>query len=149
MRRAVDRTIAETIPAPPADVRAYYVDLHNLAALHPLVVSITTVSDETTPEGRRTTYRVKDHVPVGFLTLPTVYTATMQVPPDGPVNSVALQSPGVRLDSTVSFEAVADGTRLTEQIRISAPWPLRGLTVRRAVAAHIEMLAGIRRHFGG
>ncbi len=59
----------------------------------------------------------------------------------------ARQFPAVRLDGVVSFDPIPAGTRLTERIRISAPWPLLGMTARQAVAAHQEMLAGIRRHF--
>lgn len=139
--------VVDDIPAPPAQVRAYYVDLKNLAAVHPLIVSVDVISDSVTDGVHETSYRIKDRVPVGFLTLPAIYTAIMQVPVDGPVTSRALQFPGVRLQSRVSFDPVNGGTRLTESIQISAPRPLLGLTVRGAVAAHTEMLAGIRRHF--
>lgn len=139
MRSTVERTVAEFIAAPPDDVRAYYVDLGNLALVHPLIESVTRVSE--------TTYRIKDRVPLGFLTVPVTYTAIMQVPDQGPVTAEAIQFPGVRLRSTVTFDGVDGGTRLTERLAVTAPWPLLGLTVRRAVAAHTEMLAGIRRAF--
>ncbi len=139
MRGAVDRTVAGFIPAPPHDVRAHYVDLGNLATVHPLIESVTRTSE--------TTYRIKDRVPLGFLTIPVTYTAIMRVPAEGPVSSEAIQFPGVRLRSRVYFDAVGGGTRLVEHLTITAPWPLLGLTVRRAVAAHTEMLAGIRRVF--
>ena len=147
MRVTVERTVTDHIPAPPAQVRAYYVDLKNLAAVHPLIVSVNLISDSVTDGVGEATYRIKDRVPVGFLTVPTTYTATIWVPVDGPVRSRAVQFPGIRLQSQVFFEPVADGTRLTESIQISAPRPLLGLTVRGAVTAHTEMLAGIRRHF--
>ena len=149
MRPTVERTVVDDIPAPPAQVRAYYVDLKNLAAVHPLIVSVNLISDSVIDGVHETTYRIKDRVPVGLLTLPATYTAVMRVSADGPVTSRALQFPGVRLQSRVTFDPVDAGTRLTESIRISAPRPLLGLTVRGAVAAHTEMLAGIRRHFGG
>ena len=41
----------------------------------------------------------------------------------------------------------ATGTRIVERIRIEAPWPLASVTTRKAVEAHTEMLAGIRRSF--
>ena len=47
------------------------------------------------------------------------------------------------------LEPTATGTRLTETIRIRAPRMLLAVPVRQAVAAHREMLAGIRRHFEG
>ncbi|MGI9163109.1 MAG: SRPBCC family protein [Mycobacterium sp.] len=149
MSAAVDRTVTDHIPAPPDEVRAYYVDLKNLAAVHPLIVSVNLISDSATDGVRETTYRIKDRVPVGLLTVPATYTAIIRVPVDGPVTSLAMQFPGIRLQSRVSFDPVDGGTRLTESIRISAPRPLLGVTVRGAVAAHTEMLAGIRRHFAG
>jgi hypothetical protein len=59
----------------------------------------------------------------------------------------ARQFPRVRLRTTVTFDKMPDGTRLTERMRIEAPRPLAGLTAREAVKAHTEMLAGIRRCF--
>jgi hypothetical protein len=47
----------------------------------------------------------------------------------------------------VSFEPAGGGTRVTERIRIAAPRLLSSITIREGVKAHIEMLAGIRRHF--
>ena len=69
------------------------------------------------------------------------------VPSAGPVLTHARQFPVVRLDSVVTFDPIPDGTRLTERIRFTAPWPLLSVTVRQAVEAHKEMLSGIRRHF--
>ena len=139
MRGAVERTVAEFIPALPEDVRAYYVDLGNLAAVYPLIESVTRIS--------ATTYRIKDLVPLGFLKVPVTYTAVMDVPSHGPVTSKAIQFPRVRLSALVSFDAADGGTDLVERLTIAAPRLLLGLTVRRAVAAHTEMLAGIRRAF--
>ena len=147
MRGPVERTVAEHIPAPPSDVRAHYADLHNLAAVHPLIESVTVVADSLADGVRETTYRIKDRVPVGFLTVPVTYTAIMRVPADGPVTSRAIQFPAVRLESQVFFESAGGGTELRERLVIIAPRPLLALTVRRAVAAHTEMLAGIRRAF--
>jgi hypothetical protein len=39
------------------------------------------------------------------------------------------------------------GTRVSQRIRIAAPRPLAAMTTREGIKAHIEMLAGIRRHF--
>jgi hypothetical protein len=65
----------------------------------------------------------------------------------GDVLTEARQFPRVALDGVVSFVASGNGTRVTERIRIAAPRPLAAVTVRQAVAAHAEMLAGIRTHF--
>lgn len=111
------------------------------------MVSVQTVSHRVTVDGYEQTYRVKDRVPLGILTLPISYTAVLRVPVSGPITAHARQFPGVRLDSVVSFDVDLVGTRLTERIRISAPRPLVAVTVRQAVAAHIATLAGMRRHF--
>ncbi len=75
------------------------------------------------------------------------YQARLNVRRDGDVLTEADQSPGVRLRGTVSFEPIDAGPRVTERIRISAPRLLAPITRREGIKAHIEMLAGIRRHF--
>ncbi|HTY27096.1 MAG TPA: SRPBCC family protein [Mycobacterium sp.] len=147
MAGAVDRTVSEDVPADPGEVRAHYVDLDNIKDVHPLVVSVVTLHRSEFDDGYVQTYRVADRIPLRFLTVPISYTATVQVPRSGPVLTEARQFPAVRLDGVVSFDPIPTGTRLTERIRISAPWPLLSMTARQAVAAHTEMLAGIRRHF--
>ena len=146
---AVERELDELIAAPPDVVRGYYVDLDRIVDVHPLVVSVRTVSHQILDDGYEQTYSDKDRVPLGVLNLPITYTATLRVPTRGAIRAQARQFPGVRLDSVVTFEPELGGTRLTERIWISAPPGLRAVTVRQAVAAHTEMLAGIRRHFSG
>lgn len=141
------RTISAVIPAAPDSVRAFYVDLDNLRTLHPLIVAVERTARTVGPDGHVTHYRVRDRVPFGRITFPVTYTATLHVPSTGDVTTEARQFPGVRLCGRVSFEEIEDGTRLTERIDISAPWPLAGFTARQAVAAHTAMLAGIRNYF--
>ncbi|MBB3603319.1 hypothetical protein FHT40_002980 [Mycolicibacterium sp. BK556] len=147
MAGPVDRVLAQDVPGMPDDVRAHYVDLNNIRDVHPLVVSVETLSRTDTGDGYVQVYRVRDRIPLGPLTLPTTYTARLEVPSAGPVLTEARQFPAVRLDSVVSFDPIPTGTRLTERIRFTAPWPLLAITVRQAVEAHREMLDGIRRHF--
>ena len=135
------------MPGAPDDVRAHYVDLNNIKDVHPLVVSVESLSRIDTADGYVQVYRVRDRIPLGIITLPITYTARLEVPLDGPVLTQARQFPAVRLDSVVSFEEIADGTRLTERIRFTAPRPLLAVTVGQALEAHKEMLSGIRRHF--
>lgn len=144
---SVDQSVSAQIPAAPAAVRAFYVDLDNIATLHPLVVAVERIARTVDGDGYLARYRVRDRIPMGPLVLPISYVATLRVPVDGDVRTEARQFPRVLLRATVSFDAVTDGTRLTEELSISAPAPLLGVTVRQAVAAHTEMLAGIRRHF--
>jgi hypothetical protein len=142
-----ERTLSEDVPAPPDQVRDFYVDLDNIKLVHPLIVSVQTVSRTQIPDGYRQSYRVVDRIPLGPLTIKIAYRAWLLVPRDGDVLTEADQSPGVRLRGRVSFEPIDGGTRVTERIRIAAPRPLARMTTREGIKAHIEMLAGIRRHF--
>jgi carbon monoxide dehydrogenase subunit G len=142
-----EKMLSEDVPAPPEEVRAFYVDLDNIKLVHPLIVSVQSISRTQTADGYRQSYRVIDRIPLGPLTIKITYQARLHVPRDGDVLTEADQSLGVRLRGRVSFEPTDGGTRVTERIRIAAPRPLAPMTTREGVKAHIEMLAGIRRHF--
>ncbi|MGD1172481.1 SRPBCC family protein [Mycobacterium seoulense] len=144
-----EHTLTEDVPAPPAEVRDFYVDLGNIKLVHPLIVSVETLSHSETPDGVVHSYRVRDRIPLGPFTLNNTYRARVRVPGSGDVLTEADQSPGVHLRGTVSFEPIPAGTRVTERIRIAAPRPLARITTREAVKAHVAMLAGIRRRFEG
>ncbi len=145
--RGEDHTLFGDVPAAPELVRAFYTDLHNIQCVHPLVVSVHSTGRTNGPDGYVEEYRVRDRIALGPLTLAIGYTARLAVPIRGDVVTEARQFPGVRLDGVVSFDPVGSGTRITERLRIAAPRPLAAVTVRQAVAAHAEMLAGIRRCF--
>jgi hypothetical protein len=140
-------TLTEQIPAAPEAVRDFYVDLDNIKVVHPLVVSVQTISRNETADGYQQTYRVIDRIPLGKLAIRTRYVARLDVPAQGDVTTEARQFPRVRLDGTVTFEPTDSGTRLTERLQIAAPRLLAPITRREAVNAHIAMLAGIRDHF--
>jgi hypothetical protein len=140
-------TLTEEIPAAPDVVRDFYVDLDNIKVVHPLVVSVRTISRSETADGYRQTYRVRDRIPLGVFAIRVSYWARVEVPVRGDVITEARQFPGVRLRGTVTFEPIDSGTRLTERLRIAAPRPLAAMTQREAVNAHIAMLSGIRNHF--
>ncbi|BBZ72853.1 SRPBCC family protein [Mycobacterium paraseoulense] len=142
-----EHTLTEEVPAPPAEVRDFYVDLNNIKLVHPLIVSVEALSHSENPDGVVHSYRVRDRIPLGPFTLNNTYRARVSVTASGDVLTEADQSPGVRLRGTVSFEPVPAGTRVTERIRIAAPRPLARITTREAVKAHIAMLGGIRSHF--
>jgi hypothetical protein len=142
------RVVAETIPAAPAQVRAFYVDLANIVQLHPLVVAVRSTARRATEDGYTETFRVHDRIPLaGPVVVPINYRVTLMVPTAGDVTTESRQFPRVRLRSVVSFTATGEGTRVVEDIEIEAPTPLARLTVGQATAAHVEMLAGIRRVF--
>jgi hypothetical protein len=140
-------TLTEEIPAAPDKVRDFYVDLDNIKVVHPLVVSVQSISRSETADGYQQTYRVRDRIPLGVFALRITYVAQLQVPLHGDVITEARQFPRVRLNGTVTFEPIDGGTRLTERLRIAAPRPLAATTRREAVSAHVAMLAGIRSHF--
>jgi hypothetical protein len=142
-----EKTLSEDVPAPADEVRDFYVDLDNIRLVHPLIVSVQAMSRTQTPDGYQQSYRVVDRIPLGPFTIKITYQARLHVPRDGDVLTEADQSPGVLLRGRVSFEPIDGGTRVTERIRIAAPRPLAPITTREGVKAHIEMLAGIRRHF--
>lgn len=144
---STQHTVSEVIPAAPNVVRDFYVDLDNLRTLHPLIVAVQRTARTVGPDGYVSDYRVQDRIPFGRSMLPVTYTVTLHVPAEGEVWTEARQFPGVRLRGRVSFEEVDGGTRLTERLNISAPWPLAGFTARQAVAAHTALLAGMRSHF--
>jgi hypothetical protein len=146
-----EHTLSETVPAPPAEVRDFYVDLDNIKAVHPLVTAVDTIAREDTPRGYTQTYRVRDRIPLGPFGLAIAYIASVHVPLGGDgageVSTEANQFPRVRLTGVVSFDDTDGDTRVTERLVIEAPRPLAAVTVRQALAAHVEMLAGIRRRF--
>jgi hypothetical protein len=142
-----DRTVSEEIPAPPDAVRDFYVDLDNIKRVHPLVVAVRATDRKETADGYFQSYRVQDRIPLGPLHLRISYVARLYVPNVGDVTAEAYQFPRVRLRTTVTFEKIDAGTRITEHIRIEAPRALAAMTVREAVQAHTAMLAGMRRCF--
>jgi hypothetical protein len=144
---SAERTLSEEIPAPPDQVRDFYVDLDNTKTVHPLVVSVQTIARDETAAGYRQTYRVRDRIPLGSWSIGITYWASLEVPAHGDVVTEARQFPLVRLSGVVSFEPIDSGTRLTERIRIAAPRLLAPMTQSEAVKAHAAMLAGIRSHF--
>ena len=142
-----ERTVSEEIPAPPDAVRDFYVDLDNIKRVHPLVVAVRATDRRQAADGYIQSYRVQDRIPLGPLNLRISYVARLHVPNVGPVTAEADQFPRVRLRTTVSFEPIGAGTRITERMRIEAPRVLAAMTVREAVKAHTAMLAGMRRCF--
>lgn len=141
------RSVSGEVPAPPEQVRAFYVDLDNISQVHPLVQWVRSTSRVDLADGYRQDYQVRDRIPLGPFALPITYRARLIVPTAGPVTAQARQFPQVRLDSRVDFAATGAGTRITEDLTIAAPRPLLAITVEQAVAAHATMLAAIGKLF--
>jgi hypothetical protein len=133
-----DRTVTEVVPAPPEVVRSFYVNLDNLKLLHPFLVSVRTMSHYDGAHGYRQTYRVRENVPLGKLTLPIRFVAQLEVPFEGDVVALTRQFPQVRLRTATSFQSDsgdAGRTRVVERMNFAAPWPLAGITVREGYNA--------------
>lgn len=141
------RSVSAEVPAPPEQVRAFYVDLDHISQVHPLVQWVRSTSRMELADGYRQDYQVRDRIPLGPFALPITYRARLIVPTAGAVTAQARQFPQVRLDSRVDFAATETGTRITEDLTIAAPRPLLAITVGQAVAAHTTMLAEIGTHF--
>lgn len=137
------RVLSDEVAASPDEVRAFYVDLHNITRVHPLVVSVRATARSDLPNGYQQDYRVADRIPLGPFTLPISYRVSLTIPETGEVTSVARQFPRVRLDSRVDFAPTDTGTRITEELTIAAPRPLLAITAEQAVRAHQTMLAAI------
>ncbi|MBX8687325.1 SRPBCC family protein [Mycobacterium sp. 20091114027_K0903767] len=142
------RSVSGEVPAPPEQVRAFYVDLDHISQVHPLVQWVRSTSRVELADGYRQDYQVRDRIPLGSFALPITYRARLIVPAVGAVTAQARQFPQVRLDSRVDFTATEIGTRITEDLTIAAPRPLLAITVGQAVAAHTTMLASIGKLFG-
>jgi hypothetical protein len=134
-----ERTLTEDVPATPDRIRDFYVDLDNIRLVHPLIVSVETMSRTETPDGYRQSYCVVDRIPLGPLMIRIAYRARLDVPVEGEVLTEAEQSPGVPVRGTVSFEPIDTGTRVTERIKFAAPgqWPrLRRVSADGVMRAH-------------
>jgi carbon monoxide dehydrogenase subunit G len=145
----VRQELTEEVPAPPEEVRAFYADLDNIAKVHPLIVAVRRLDRTPTVDGYRQDYRITDRIPFGPFSFRTSYRVRMSVPASGDLTAEAHQFPRVRLRTAVTFAPTSAGTRITEHIAIEAPRLLAAVTARKAVAAHREMLVGMRRLFGG
>lgn len=138
------------IAAPRARLHAFLCDLHNLRALHPLIVSIEDLPrDAARPGARR--HRILDRVALGPLRLPARYVAEIEPVADDTLRAEAWQWPGVHLETTyrlhVHVDEGGDATRLVEHVRVEAPrWLLRFVT-RQASEAHRETLSRMQAHF--
>jgi hypothetical protein len=141
------RSVSGEVPAPPEQVRAFYVDLDHISQVHPLVQWVRSTSRVDLADGYRQDYQVRDRIPMGPFALPITYRARLVVPTAGPITAQARQFPQVKLDSQVDFAPSEVGTRIIEELTIAAPRPLLAITVGQAVAAHTTMLAAIGKLF--
>lgn len=139
------------IAVPPEQVRAFLLDLDNLAPLHPLIESIELLdSRPERPAARR--YRVVDQIPLGPFHMRTVYLAELEGIAEDEVCGRAWQPPGITLETRYRLSPLralareaGDGTVLEEEVRVDAPWGLGRFVQNQASRAHAETLAKMKR----
>lgn len=141
-----DRILSEGVPGDPDEVRDFCINLSLIPEVCP-TGTIRAVFRRESVRDDAETYRVHDGLVLGWLTVPISYSVRLRVPVAGALSAEIHPMPAVRLDSVIAFEPLQTGTRLREYLRISAPRPLLGVVVDRAVATHTDLLAGVRRHF--
>jgi hypothetical protein len=120
--------VREEVPAVPDAVRGFYVDLHNIKTVHPLVVSVRTISRNETADGYQQIYRVHDRIPLRMLTIRVSYQARLHVPTRGDVFIKARQFPWVRVNGIVTFELRRSAARAQIPIITSAVSSAHGLS---------------------
>jgi hypothetical protein len=142
-------TLEIDLATSPTAVRAFLLDLDNLAPLHPLIESIELLdSRPERPAARR--YRVVDQIPIGPFRMRTVYTAELEGLSAIEVCGRAWQSPGITLETRYRlspWEAGTGepGTHLVEHVRIQAPFGLGRFVSSQAASAHAATLAEMKR----
>jgi len=142
--RAPDFELEVRIGIAPAELRAFLIDLHRYASLHPFIESIEDLPEHPALPSARF-HRVVDRIPMGPLRLRAVYVAALEPVSPTEVHGHAWQSPGIRLRTLYRLDALPEGTRLTERCFVDAPALLRRFVVERARRAHGETLDGMRR----
>lgn len=140
---AIDFTHETEMRVAPTRLHEFLCDPNNYVPLHPLIESIEEIDPlDEMPNARR--YRVVDRIPMGPFKLRTVDTAALDPVSDLEVHGHAWQSPGIRLLTVYRLSEVASGTRLVEQVSVSANRLLRGYVISQASKSHLETLGKMK-----
>lgn len=132
------------IAAPPDTVAAFLGDLIHYEALHPMLVGVRRIPGGT--DGATcylAPHRMRLHgIPIRF-------TCRVELRTDipGEIRSHTRQRPGIEMWSTVTVRRHGDGSRLHEQVDISAPRLLMNTVLRDGGASHTAMWDNLRRYF--
>lgn len=134
-------SLYETISAPAAKVKHIIVDLPRFTRLHPLAVSCRLIASSPS------TYEVIDRVSVLGLWDSTLLITAVLTEPDERTVLVETSAPlGVRTRSKWSVKEGADGrTEVSEEFTIWAPLGLLWFSKSTAHAAHVNLLAALKR----
>lgn len=127
-------------------VYALFTDPQSIPRLHPLVTRVVV----TEREARRVAFELFEDVPLGPFHVPNRYHGEYVLEADGPhtLRARGVSFPRVTVDAAFRFEAHGEGTRVVEQLVVSAPPGLGGFVARTAEAAHRKQLAALAQQFG-
>lgn len=137
--------LEQLVPARVDEVYALFTDPQSIPRLHPLVKRVVV----TERSERRVAFELFEAVPLGPLRVPNRYQGEYVLEPEGPhtLRARGVSFPRVTVDASFRFEAKDEGTRVVEQLVVSAPLGLGGFVTRTAEAAHRGQLAALARHF--
>lgn len=132
------------IAAPPDTVAAFLADLANYEALHPMLVNVRRIPGGTDGVTRYLApHRMRLYgIPIRF-----TCRVDLRTPAPDEIRTHTLQRPGIEMWSTVTVRPHADGTRLREQVDISAPKLLMKTVLRDGGSSHAAMWDNLRRYF--
>lgn len=132
------------IAAPPEAVATFLADLANYEALHPMLVDVRQIPGG--PDGA-TRYLAPHRM--RLYGVPIRFTCRVDLRTAGPgeIRTHTLQRPGIQMWSTMTVRPHAGGTRLHEQVDISAPRLLMKTVLRDGGSSHAAMWDNLRRHF--
>lgn len=127
------------------DVYALFTDPQSIARLHPLVKRVVV----TERSERRVAFELFEDVPLGPFRVPNRYHGEYLLEADGPhtLRARGVSFPRVTVDASFRFEAHGEGTRVTEQLSVTAPLGMGGFVARTAEAAHRGQLAALAKQF--
>lgn len=137
--------LEQLVSARVEDVYALFADPQSIARFHPLVTRVV-VTERT---AGRVAFDLFEDVPLGPFRVPNRYHGEYLLEANGPhtLRARGASFPRVTVDASFRFEAKDDGTRVVEQLVVSAPLGLGGFVTRTAEAAHRRQLAALAKQF--
>lgn len=132
------------IAAPPQDIAVFLADLVNYEALHPMLVDVRRV-----PGGTDGATRYLAPHRMRLYGIPIRFTCRVDLRTDAPgeIATHTVQRPGIEMWSTVTVRPHAGGTRLHEQVDITAPGLLMNTVLRDGGRSHAAMWHNLRSYF--
>lgn len=132
------------IAAPPEVVAAFLADLVNYEALHPMLVDVRQI-----PGGADGVTRYRAPHRMRWYGIPIRFTCRVElrIEGSGEIRTHTRQRPGIEMWSTMTVRPHVGGTRLHEQVDISALRMLMKTVLRDGGGSHAAMWDNLRRYF--